>query len=152
VQAGLGDPEVLRDLGQRSLALAGHRDDIAAELDGERLRHAEHPSSEERILTGKESTELGAVPMVEARLLAYASRSVLTALNETSDADSRFGAAFRTWLTDYARAKATQGSAYQLAEDDKANMMDAAEKARAMDDTLMNIIRAELNAGPGGGQ
>jgi hypothetical protein len=34
VQAGLGDPEVLRDLGQPSLTLAGNRDDIAAELQG----------------------------------------------------------------------------------------------------------------------
>jgi hypothetical protein len=39
-----------------------HRDHVTAELDGERLRHHEHPSSEDRILTGKESTELGAVP------------------------------------------------------------------------------------------
>ena len=90
-------------------------------------------------------------PMVEARLLAYASRNVLTALSQASDADSQFGAAFRMWLMDYARAKAAQGSAHQLAGDDKANMMDALEKATAMDDTLMNIIRAQLNAGPGSG-
>jgi hypothetical protein len=31
-----------------------------------------------------------------------------------------------------ARAKAAQDSAHQLAEDDKVNMMDAAEKATAM--------------------
>ena len=44
------------------LALAGNRDHITAELHGKRLRHDDHPSSEEQILTGKESTELGAVP------------------------------------------------------------------------------------------
>ena len=34
VQTAPGDPEVLRDLGQRSFALAGDRDDVAAELGG----------------------------------------------------------------------------------------------------------------------
>src|SRR6266566_5962704 len=62
VHAGLGDPEILRDLGQRSLALAGDRDHVPPELQGECLRHDEHPSSEDKILTGKESTEMGAVP------------------------------------------------------------------------------------------
>ncbi|TNH22903.1 hypothetical protein FHG89_28220, partial [Micromonospora orduensis] len=42
--------------------LTGDRDDVAAELQGERFRHDRHPSSEEQILTGQESTEPGAVP------------------------------------------------------------------------------------------
>jgi hypothetical protein len=62
VQARLGNPEVLRDLRQRCLALAGDRDHIPAELQEKRLRHGKHPSSEDEVLTGKESTELGAVP------------------------------------------------------------------------------------------
>jgi hypothetical protein len=37
VKAGLGDPEVLRDLGERSLLAPGHGDDVAAELRGERF-------------------------------------------------------------------------------------------------------------------
>src|SRR5215510_5214481 len=48
VQAGPRYPEVPGDLRQRSLALAGHRDHVTAELDRERLRHDEHPSSEDR--------------------------------------------------------------------------------------------------------
>ena len=47
VQARLGDPEVLRDLRDRGLALAGDRDHVTAELQRERLRHDEHPSSED---------------------------------------------------------------------------------------------------------
>jgi 6-phosphogluconate dehydrogenase len=62
VQAGLGDPEVLRDLRDRRLALAGDRDHVAAELRRKRCGHGGRPSSEERILTGQESTEPGAVP------------------------------------------------------------------------------------------
>ena len=62
VQARLRDAEVLRDLRQRSLAHTGNRDHVTAELQGERLGHDKHPSSEDQILTGKESTDLGAVP------------------------------------------------------------------------------------------
>ncbi|TDB78364.1 hypothetical protein E1165_01535, partial [Micromonospora sp. KC723] len=43
--------------------LAGDRDHITAELQGKRFRHDRHPSSEERILTGQESTEPGADPL-----------------------------------------------------------------------------------------
>src|SRR5690606_22553213 len=62
VQTRLGNPEVLRDLRQRRLALTGDRDHVTAELGGECFRHDRHPSSEEQILTGQESTEPGADP------------------------------------------------------------------------------------------
>ncbi|WP_280440767.1 transposase, partial [Nocardia brasiliensis] len=48
----------------RRLALAGHGDHVAAELLGIRLRHGEHPSSEDQVLTDQESTKAGAVPFV----------------------------------------------------------------------------------------
>jgi hypothetical protein len=38
-QADLEDPEVLRDLAQRRLGLAGHGDDVGTELGRKRLRH-----------------------------------------------------------------------------------------------------------------
>jgi 6-phosphogluconate dehydrogenase len=41
VQAGLGDPEVLRDLRDRRLALAGDRDHVAAELRRKRCGHGD---------------------------------------------------------------------------------------------------------------
>jgi hypothetical protein len=47
VQAGLRDPEVAGDLRQRRLALAGDSDHVTAELERERLRHVDHPSSED---------------------------------------------------------------------------------------------------------
>jgi hypothetical protein len=47
-QTRLGDPEVLRDLCDRSLALAGDRDHVTTELLGERFRHDTHPSSKDR--------------------------------------------------------------------------------------------------------
>ena len=53
----LGDPEVLGDLGDRLIALAGDRDDVAPELLRKRLGHDDDPSSEDRALTGQESTE-----------------------------------------------------------------------------------------------
>ena len=46
VQAGLRDAEVPGDLGQRSLLAAGHGNDVAAELRGERCRHGDRPSRE----------------------------------------------------------------------------------------------------------
>ena len=45
VQTRLGDPEILRDLSQGRLALAGHRDHVTAELGGECFRHDQLPSS-----------------------------------------------------------------------------------------------------------
>ena len=47
VQAGLRDPEILRDLAQRCFALAGYGDDIGSELGGKRLRHEIDPSSKD---------------------------------------------------------------------------------------------------------
>ena len=47
VQAAFGDPEVLGDLVQRSLALAGDCHDVVAELLGIGLGHDRHPSSED---------------------------------------------------------------------------------------------------------
>lgn len=66
MQARLADPEVLRDLRDRRLTLAGDRDHVTTELRWERFRHSRHPSSEEHILTAQESTEPGAVPIVPA--------------------------------------------------------------------------------------
>ena len=40
-------------------------DHVPAELQRERLRYDEHPSSEEPILTDKESNRAGAVPFLE---------------------------------------------------------------------------------------
>ncbi|GAB2557487.1 hypothetical protein GCM10027167_75610 [Nocardia heshunensis] len=62
MQARFGDPEILGDLLDRRVALAGDRDDIAAELLRIRLRHGGHPSSEDEVLTDQESTKPGAVP------------------------------------------------------------------------------------------
>lgn len=39
--------------------LGRHRDHIPAELQGKRLRHVNIPPTRTKILTGKESTELG---------------------------------------------------------------------------------------------
>jgi hypothetical protein len=61
VQARLGNPEVLRALRQRRLALAGNSDHITPELRRERLGHDQDPSSEDQIHARKESTQLGAV-------------------------------------------------------------------------------------------
>ena len=47
MQAGLGDAEVLRDLTQRRLARAGHRDDVGSELGRKRFRHEIDPSSKD---------------------------------------------------------------------------------------------------------
>jgi hypothetical protein len=43
VQAGFGDAEVLRDLADGGLALAGYGDHVAAELFGKCFRHGKHP-------------------------------------------------------------------------------------------------------------
>ncbi|QKW13638.1 tyrosine-type recombinase/integrase [Verrucosispora sp. NA02020] len=67
MQTALGDPEVLRDLPQRRLALTRDRDHVTTELRRKRFRHDRHPSSEERILTGQESTKPGAVPLQDIR-------------------------------------------------------------------------------------
>jgi hypothetical protein len=56
VQAAFGNPEVLRNLMQRSLALAGHCQHVVAELLGVGLRHGRHPSSED------ESSQVGCQP------------------------------------------------------------------------------------------
>jgi hypothetical protein len=45
-QAGLRDPEVPGDLGDRRLALAGHGNHVTTELRRERLGHDADPSSE----------------------------------------------------------------------------------------------------------
>jgi hypothetical protein len=62
MQARLGDPEILCDLGKGRLAFASHRDHVTTELGGECLRHDQLPSSEAHIFAGQESTKLGAVP------------------------------------------------------------------------------------------
>ncbi|TDB69428.1 hypothetical protein E1165_28555, partial [Micromonospora sp. KC723] len=54
--------------------LAGDRDHITAELQGKRFRHDRHPSSEERILTGQESTEPGADPALAGRAVVCSAR------------------------------------------------------------------------------
>src|SRR5699024_1162419 len=61
-QAALGDPEILRDLLQRGLALAGDGHDVVPKLGGIGLGHGQHPSSKE-ILTGQVSSKAWAVPM-----------------------------------------------------------------------------------------
>jgi transposase InsO family protein len=55
-------PKAARDLRDRLVALAGDRDHLTAEHHRERLGHDVDPSSEERVLTGQESTEPWAVP------------------------------------------------------------------------------------------
>ncbi|MET8425097.1 hypothetical protein [Nocardia sp. NPDC004860] len=64
MQTGFGDSEILGDLLDRGVALAGDRDNIAAELLRIRLRHGGHPSSEDEVLTDQESTKPGAVPNI----------------------------------------------------------------------------------------
>ena len=54
----------VHDLRARLLALSSDRDHVGAELLGIRNGHDADPSSEEQILTGKESTEPGVVPSV----------------------------------------------------------------------------------------
>jgi hypothetical protein len=61
-KAGLRDPEAPRDSRYRLVALAGDSDHVTAELHRERLGHDVDTSSEERVLTGQESTEPWAVP------------------------------------------------------------------------------------------
>ena len=61
-QSGLRDPEAARDLSAGLVALTGDRDHVSAELLRIRGGHDADPSSEEQILTGKESTELRADP------------------------------------------------------------------------------------------
>jgi hypothetical protein len=64
VTVSLGDTEVPLDLRQWHLAPTSDGDHVASE----RLRigpgHDRHPSSEDQILTGQESTEPAAVPIV----------------------------------------------------------------------------------------
>ncbi|SBS76249.1 hypothetical protein MHPYR_320076 [uncultured Mycobacterium sp.] len=62
VQAGFRDAEVLRDLAQRRLTLAGHSDDVGSELGRKRFRHEIDPSSEDESSQVNESTKPGAVP------------------------------------------------------------------------------------------
>src|SRR3954452_1791207 len=47
LQTRLGDPEVLRDLRDRRVALTGDRDHVTSELGRERFRHDRHPPSED---------------------------------------------------------------------------------------------------------
>ncbi|TDB72016.1 hypothetical protein E1165_21445, partial [Micromonospora sp. KC723] len=70
--------------------LAGDRDHITAELQGKRFRHDRHPSSEERILTGQESTEPGADPFrirrapMDGIVIHFRGRNPATKLVRTS--------------------------------------------------------------------
>lgn len=62
-RARLGDVEVLRDLAQRSSSpLRARAITSARNSAGNALGRGVDPSSKERILTGQESTEPGAVP------------------------------------------------------------------------------------------
>src|SRR6185437_6119610 len=62
VQAGLRDAEIAGDLRQRRLALAGNSDHVTAELNRERLGHADHPSSEEQSSQARSQLSWGQSP------------------------------------------------------------------------------------------
>ena len=58
-----GETEIPGNQGNGCFALAGDRDDIAAELFGKGFGHDEHPSTrKDQILTGKVSIKPSAVP------------------------------------------------------------------------------------------
>jgi hypothetical protein len=93
--------------------------------------------------------------MVEAGLIAYASDDVLDALDQAKIHGSQFDAAFRTFLAAHAQAAA---SSLPRADPQTSQLMDDAmetakkelpEALRLCND-LMDIIRKELYAGPGG--
>lgn len=67
MQAGLRDPEVLRDLAQRRLTLAGHGNDIGSELGGKRFRHEVDPSSEDESSQVRSQPNWGQSPSATAR-------------------------------------------------------------------------------------
>lgn len=66
VQTRLADPEVLRDLGYRSLALTGDRDHVTAELGRNAFGTMNILPVKTKILTRQESTEPRAVPGVRS--------------------------------------------------------------------------------------
>jgi len=91
-------------------------------------------------------------PMVEAGLIAYASDDVLDALKEARIHGSLFDAAFRTFLAANAASSPprTDPQASQLMDDAMKEAKKEFPEALRLCNDVMDIIRKELYAGPGG--
>jgi hypothetical protein len=135
-----------------------YTDAVAGILELVQVRHSQmqHMTTETEPEDPPASTDSS---LIEARLIAYASDDVLEALEQAKLHGNRFDAAFRMWLAAYAKRHAATPpppAVDPLTAQRIGDPMEAAKGAphegTKLCNKLMDIIRKELYAGPGGMQ